>query len=105
MLNKGIECEIYQLEPADQTIAGLGEECQVITKLDANSGYWQMKLDEDSQLLTTFIPPLGRFSCTRGLFGLSSKQEIFNKHMDSIIEGLSGVAKSTDEHDSCLNQV
>ena len=42
-------------------------------------------------------------------------QEIFNKRMDSITEGLSGVGKSTDnflvygktveEHDSCLNQV
>ena len=114
-LNKGTERELYQLEPVDQTIADLGEECQVMTKLDANSGYWQMKLDEDSQLLTTFITPLGRFCCTRGPFGLSSMQEIFNKRMDSIIDGLPGVAKSTDEllvygkiveeHDSPLNQV
>ena len=83
-----------------------------MTKLDANSGYCQMKLDEDSQLLTTFITPLGRFCCTRGPYGLSSMQEIFNKRMDSIIDGLLGVAKSTDdflvygktveEHDSRL---
>ena len=33
-LNKGIEHELYQLEPVDQTIAHLGEECQVMTKLD-----------------------------------------------------------------------
>ena len=95
-LNKEIERELYQLEPDDQTIVHLGEECQVMTKLDANSGYWQMKLDEDSQLLTTFITPLGRFCCTRGPYGLSSMQEIFNKRMDSIIDGLPGVAKSTD---------
>ena len=103
------------MEPVDQIIARLGEECQVMTKLDANSGYWQMKLDEDSQLLTTFITPLGRFCCTRGPFGLSSMQEIFNKCMDSIIDDLPGVAKSRDdflvygkameEHDSRLNQL
>ena len=83
-----------------------------MTKLDANSGYCQMKLDEGSQLLTTFITPLGRFCCTRGPFGLSSMQEIFKKRMDSIIDGLPGVAKNTDdflvygktvkEHDSRL---
>ena len=114
-LNKEIEHELYQLEPVDQTIARLGEECQVMTKLDANSDHWQMKLDEDTQILTTFITPLGRSCCTRGPFGLSSVQEIFNKRMDSIIDGLPGVAKSTDdflnygktveEHDNRLNQV
>ena len=85
-----------------------------MTKLDANSGYLQMKLDKDSQLLTPFITPLGRFCCIRGPFGLTSMQEIFNKCMNSI-DGLPGVAKSTDdflahgktveEHDSCLNQI
>ena len=113
-LNKEIERELYELEPVDQTIARLGEECQVMTKLDASSDYSQMKLDEDSQLLTTFITSLGRFCCTRGPFGLSSMQEIFNKRMDSIID-LQGVAKSSDdflvygktmeEHDSRLNQL
>lgn len=74
-----------------------------------------MKLYNESQLLTTFIIPLGRFCCARGWFGLTSMQEIFNKCMDSIINSLPGVAKSTDnflaygktneEHDICLNQV
>ena len=67
-----------------------------MTKLDANSGYLQMTLDKDSQLLTPFITPLGRFCCTRGPFGLTSMQEIFNKCMNSI-DGLPGVAKSTDD--------
>jgi len=96
-LNNGIEREQYQLESVDETIARIGDECHIMTKLDANSGYWQMKLDQQSQLLTTFITPLGRFCCTRGPFGLSSMQEIFNKRIDSVIDGLPGVAKSTDD--------
>ena len=50
-----------------------------LTKVDANSGYWQVPLDKASQELTTFITPIGRFCCTRGPYGLSSMQEIFSK--------------------------
>ena len=86
-----------------------------MSKLDANSGYWQLKLHKDSQLLTTFITPIGRYCCRRGPFGLSSMQEIFNKRMGYIIDGMQGVAKSTDdfliyaktekEHDERMHQL
>lgn len=96
-LNKGIERELYQLESVEETLARMGDECKIMSKLDASSGYWQTKLNEQSQKLTTFITPIGSFCCTRGPFGLSSMQEIFNKKMDDIIDGLPGVAKSTDD--------
>ena len=68
-----------------------------MSKLDANSGYWQMPLTEEDQLKTTFITPIGRYCSTVGPFGMSSMQEIFNKRLDQIIDGLKGVAKSTDD--------
>ena len=64
-----------------------------MSKVDANSGYWQIPLDEQSQELTTFITPIGRFCCTRGPYGLNSMQEIFGKKMDIVIENLEGVVK------------
>ena len=60
-LNVGVERELYLLEAIDETQAKLGDECQYMTKVDANSGYWQVPLDEESQELTTFITPIGRF--------------------------------------------
>ena len=96
-LNSGVKREFYQLESVEETIAKLGDECNYMSKLDCNSGYWQLPLDDKSQLLTTFITPFGRYCCTRGPFGLSSMQENFNKKMDFILEGLKGVAKSTDD--------
>ena len=95
-LNKAVKREFYQLESVDETLAKLGE-CNIMTKLDANSGYWQMPLDAESQLKATFITPFGRFCPTRGPFGLSSMQEIFNMRLDKIINGLPGVVKSTDD--------
>ena len=86
-LNLGVERELYQLESIEETLAKLGDECVFMSKIDANSGYWQVPLDEASQELTTFITPIGRFCCTRGPYGLSSMQEIFGKKMDVVIEG------------------
>lgn len=47
-LNQITKREIYQLETVDETIAKIGKECQFMTKLEANSGYWQLPLDRDS---------------------------------------------------------
>ena len=96
-LNVGVERELYQLESIEETLAKLGDDCIYMSKVDANSGYWQIPLDEESQELTTFITPIGRFCCTRGPYGLCSMQEIFGKKMDTVIEGLEGVVKSTDD--------
>ena len=78
-LNAGVERELYPLESIEETLGKLGEECVFMSKVDANSGYWQVPLSEESQELTTFITPIGRFCCTRGPYGLSSMQEIFGK--------------------------
>ena len=33
----------------------------VFSKLDAKAGYWSVHLDPDSQLITTFRTPFGRY--------------------------------------------
>ena len=68
-LNLGIKREFYQIQSVEETISKIESGCEVFTKLDANSGYWQVPPDEDNQLLTTLITPFGRYCCTRGPFG------------------------------------
>lgn len=96
-LNQVTKRELYQLETVDETIAKIGKECKFMTKLDANSGYWQLPLDEESKLKATFITPFGRCCPTGASFRLLSLPEIFNKRIDKIIDGLPGVAKSMDD--------
>ena len=47
------------------------------TKLDASSGYWQIKLDEPSSELLTFQTPFGRYKFNHLAFGGKNSSEVF----------------------------
>ena len=64
--------------------------------LDARSGYWNVKLDDESKLLTTFNTPYGRYCFRSLLFGLLSAQGVFHKKFDQTFEGLHGVVAISD---------
>jgi hypothetical protein len=63
-LNQAIKREHYQL-PTIEDITTRMAGAKVFSKLDANHGYWQIPLDEESQLLTTFNTPFGRYCYLR----------------------------------------
>ena len=60
-------------------------------------------MEEESQLLTTFITPWGRYKHLRTTMGLSSAGDEYNRRGDQAIEGLDNVRKLVDDvlvHDS-----
>ena len=65
--------------------------------LDAKSGFWQLKLDEESSLLCTFNTPIGLYRFTRLPFGVQCAPEIFQRTMDQMVEDLDGVEFIMDE--------
>ena len=81
-------------------------------KLDAKNSYWSVKLDQESQLITTFNSPFGRFHFQRMLFKLVMSQDVFQQKMDMIIEKCTGALtliddviiheKTREEHDQNL---
>ena len=87
----------------------------IFTKLDANSGFWQIPLSPESRPLTTFITPFGRYHFNKLPFGISSAAELFQRRMSTILEGLEAVVcliddvlvigKDEAEHDTRLMQV
>jgi predicted aspartyl protease len=95
-LNKAVRRAYHPLPATDETIADLGRS-RVFSKLDANCGYWQLRLDESSQKLTTFITPFGRYFCKRLPFGISSAPEIFQREMQKALEGIEGVLCQMDD--------
>ena len=48
----------------------------VFSKLDGKPGHWSVHLGPDSQLITTFRTPFGRYCWTRLPFGLRVSQDI-----------------------------
>ena len=75
-------------------------EPTVFSKLEARSGYWCVDLDTESQLLTTFNTPYGRYCFQRLPFCPNVSQDIFQAAMDQNLEGLEGVISIADEHRS-----
>ena len=59
-LNKQVQRERLILPAVDYVLSQLSG-AKIFTKLDANSGFYQVELTEDSALLTTFITPFGNF--------------------------------------------
>ena len=95
-LNKAIKREHFQL-PTIEDITTRMANAKWFTKLDANRGYWQIPLDEESQLLTTFNTPFGRFCYQVTPFGIKSAQEVFQKSMSQHFSDLEGVETDIDD--------
>nr|XP_058955069.1 uncharacterized protein K02A2.6-like [Pocillopora verrucosa] len=95
-LNEFVKRENHPLPAVDTTLGRLAGST-VFTKLDANSGFWQIKLAWESRPLTTFITPWGRFCFNVLPFGISSGSEKLQKTMNQILLGLEGVECNIDD--------
>ena len=104
-LNESVEREVHPLPTVDETLGQLSG-ATLFSKLDANCGFWQIPLDEQSRHLTTFnkLP-----------FGISSAPECFQKRMSDILVreegGLCHVddvlifGQTKQQHDTRLHRV
>ena len=95
-LNQSVRREVHPLPKVDETLAQL-TGAKVFSKLDANSGFWQIPLSESSRLLTTFITPMGRYCFNKLPFGISSAPEHFQRRMSELLMGLEGVQCQMDD--------
>ena len=88
--------EHYPL-PTIESITHKLSKAKVFSVLDAKTGYWQLKLDDESSKLTTFNSPFGRWCFVRMPFGIVSAQEIFQRKAHETLEGLVGVEVLIDD--------
>ena len=95
-LNRYVKRERHMLPSVDHVLAQIGN-AKHFSKLDANSGFWQIELSPESSKLATFITPFGRYKFNRLPFGISSAPEFFQKKMADILTGCEGVVGLIDD--------
>ena len=79
-LNRFVVRQRYQsLTPAQAVADIAASDAKFFTVIDALKGYHQCPLDQQSQPLTTFITPFGRFKYLRAPYGISSISEYYNR--------------------------
>ena len=69
----------------------------MVTTLDAKDGFYQVGLDEQSSLKTTFWTPFGCYKHLRLPFGINLAPEEFERKLHEKLEGLPGVAVIRDD--------
>ncbi|VDI33051.1 Hypothetical predicted protein [Mytilus galloprovincialis] len=95
-LNRAIKREHFILPRREEITAKLAG-AKYFSKLDASSGFWNIKLDEESSNLCAFNTPFGRFKFLRLPFGIKSASEVFHKAVCKILHGLNGVESFIDD--------
>ena len=95
-LNKSVLREPHPIPKVDETLAK-SSGAKIFSKLDADSGFWQIPLAKESRPLTTFITPFGRYCFNILTFGISRAPELFQRRINMILEGLGGVLCHMDD--------
>ena len=77
----------------------------VFSVLDANSGFWQIRLREDCTNLTVFNTPFGRYKFLRMPEGLSSSPEVWQRNVCQLYENILVWGSDIEEHNKRLQAV
>ena len=82
-LNNQTVKDAYLLPQIDENLDSL-QGSQWFSSLNLKSGYWQVKMDEESKPLTVFtVGPLGFYECKRMPFGLTNAPANFQRLMET----------------------
>ncbi len=95
-LNKAIKRPYHYMPTLDNILPRLNG-AKYFSILDARSGYWNIKLSDESSYLTTFNTPYGRYRFLRLPFGLVCAQDVFQRKVDETFGDLPGVTGIADD--------
>ena len=112
-LNMALKRPHHPMRTVEETIMNL-TGAKFFSVLDARTSFWQVPLDHQSSMLTTFNTPTGRMRFLRMPYGINSGSEVFQRTMETLFHGypceiivddLLIYGKDIAEHDANLDKV
>jgi hypothetical protein len=99
LLNQHSHIDKYSMKEISECIGDIGRaNSSIFTTLDLTSGFWQMKLDPESQPLTAFtIPNRGQFHWITSPMGLLGCPASFQRLMEQVLRGLQHILIYIDD--------
>ncbi|KAL6737824.1 hypothetical protein Aduo_011435 [Ancylostoma duodenale] len=88
-LNKRIKQDSYPLPTMDAILQSLAGK-NFFSTLDLCSGYWQIPLSDNAKEKSAFTTPEGFFHFSVTPCGLSTSPAVFQRMMDTVLDGLLG---------------
>ena len=95
-VNPMLQVDQYPLPNPNELMASLANG-KLFTKLDLTSAYQQMLLDKESAKLVTINTHQGLYECNRLPFGIASAPAVFQRAMDTILQGIPHVVCYLDD--------
>ncbi|KPJ18498.1 Transposon Ty3-I Gag-Pol polyprotein [Papilio machaon] len=95
-VNKNIIRPIFPIHKVENTLGRL-KGAKLFSKIDATSGFFQIKLCEESRKLTTILTPFGRYMYNRLPMGLNCAPEYFSMKFSNLFHDLEGVVIHVDD--------
>ena len=94
-VNRVAKIDKYSLPRIDDILSLSGGK--TFSKLDLAHAYQQVPLDDNSQKLTTINTPKGLYQYTQLPFGVSSAPAIFQRVMETLLQGIPNVSVYLDD--------
>ena len=95
-VNLAAKTDTYPLPKIEDLFASLSGG-KLFSKVDLASAYQQIPLDEQSKEFTTINTPKGLYCYNRLPFGVASAPSIFQRTMESILQGINHVCVYLDD--------
>ena len=114
-INKALRFNVHNARTFQDVMSFIRKVTKV-SKIDANSGFWTLPMDNQSQLLATFNMLWGRYCFVKMPFGLNQAQYFFQFYMDAHFQDINSTTnvitddvmihgESNVQHDMHLLQV
>ena len=97
ILNKLIKRPVHPFASASDIIRQIRPDSKWFAKIDAIHSYYQVKLDDESSKLTTFLLPSGKYRYTACPMGMSMSSDLLVQRLAKAFEGLDWILNIVDD--------